>query len=245
MNASRHLANKPGHINVHPPTNRNHHTSRQQQQHRPHEFSKPQPCCCIRTLRQTVATTQNTTIPYQHPQSPVASHPAPTAPSHDHCAPYPTPPTTNTLPTRSPATVKARCWLQSVNAQIAPSPCRDPPLLAGMLVAETEHMHTHTHSQNTHTLPLSPAHTGSNSFNSSSGLLPPRHAPAGVSGPAQNLRVSFAAALLRSSMLMAALLPPAAAVVLLKAGCSMMAWNSCVPRSAFVSGMWPLTASKL
>lgn len=32
---------------------------------------------------------------------------------------------------------------------------------------------------------------------------------------------------------------------LLKAGCSMMALKSWVPRSAFVSGRWPLGASRL
>lgn len=57
--------------------------------------------------------------------------------------------------------------------------------------------------------------------------------------PAQNFSVSLPDSLLRSSMLMPAVPPTPFA----KAGCSMIAWNSCVPRSALVSGMWPLGAS--
>lgn len=41
----------------------------------------------------------------------------------------------------------------------------------------------------------------------------------------------------------ASLPPPAPPFLLAMAGCSMMAWKSRVPRSALVSGRWPLGAS--
>lgn len=61
----------------------------------------------------------------------------------------------------------------------------------------------------------------------------------------QNLSVSMPAALLRSSMLIALAPLPLPPLLAANAGCSIIAWNSCVPRSALVSGMWPLAASKL
>jgi hypothetical protein len=65
-----------------------------------------------------------------------------------------------------------------------------------------------------------------------------RHPLQPAAPAAQNLRLAPPAALLRSSIPGA--VPPA---VLSNAGCCSSASNSCVPRSALVSGRWPLAAS--